>query len=127
MLVGHVRHARFPRDLLETSSRGCHEDATSCTGHRVDGCCALRALNTVEGMLTICRRYKKYRLRCARCWHIPRKQWAWSPAVWRQQISLRCQKCGLHLSQTQQLQQHQHHIVHSKHHACSNRKAESTC
>jgi len=24
----HVRHARFPRDMLAISSRGCHEDAT---------------------------------------------------------------------------------------------------
>jgi len=29
ILVRHVRHAaRFPRDMLATSSRGCHEDAT---------------------------------------------------------------------------------------------------
>jgi len=31
ILVRHVRHARFPRDLLATSSRGCHEDATMKT------------------------------------------------------------------------------------------------
>ena len=31
ILVRHVRHARFPRDLLATSSRGCHEDATRKT------------------------------------------------------------------------------------------------
>jgi len=28
VLVRHVRHARFPRDMLATSSRGSHEDAT---------------------------------------------------------------------------------------------------
>ena len=28
ILVRHVRHARFPRDLLATSSQGCHQDAT---------------------------------------------------------------------------------------------------
>jgi len=28
ILVRHVRHSRFPRDMLPTSSRGCHEDAT---------------------------------------------------------------------------------------------------
>jgi len=28
IVVRHVRHARFPRDMLATSSRGCHEDAT---------------------------------------------------------------------------------------------------
>ena len=27
ILVRHVRHAQFPRDMLATSSRGCHEDA----------------------------------------------------------------------------------------------------
>ena len=29
ILVRHVQHARFPRNMLATSSRGCHEDATS--------------------------------------------------------------------------------------------------
>jgi len=28
ILVRHVRYARFPRDMLATSSRGCHKDAT---------------------------------------------------------------------------------------------------
>jgi len=28
ILVRHVRHAQFSRDMLATSSRGCHEDAT---------------------------------------------------------------------------------------------------
>ena len=28
ILVRHVRHARFPRNMLATSSRGCHQDAT---------------------------------------------------------------------------------------------------
>ena len=28
ILVRHVRHVRFPRDMLATSSRGRHEDAT---------------------------------------------------------------------------------------------------
>ena len=28
ILVGHIRHARFPREALATSSRGRHEDAT---------------------------------------------------------------------------------------------------
>ena len=28
ILVRHVRHVRFPRDMLATSSKGCHEDAT---------------------------------------------------------------------------------------------------
>jgi len=28
ILVRHVRHARFSRDMLATSARGCHEDAT---------------------------------------------------------------------------------------------------
>jgi len=31
ILVRHVRHARFRRDLLATSSRGCHEDVTRKT------------------------------------------------------------------------------------------------
>ena len=26
ILVRHIRHAQFPRDLLVTSLRGCHED-----------------------------------------------------------------------------------------------------
>ena len=84
-----------------------------------------------------CGRYKKYRLRCAGCWHIPRKQWAWSPvAVWLQKTSLRCQKCGLHLSQQhrqQQQQQQQHspskrslHYTHGYlNHAADARQASS--
>jgi len=30
-LVRHIRLTRFPRDLLATSSRGCHDDATRKT------------------------------------------------------------------------------------------------
>jgi len=31
ILVRHIRHAQFPRDLLATFSWGCHEDATRKT------------------------------------------------------------------------------------------------
>jgi len=70
---------------------------------------AASCVHFYSAVLNRCRRYKKYRLRCSRCWHIPRKQWLMSPAsAWRQQTPTRCQKCGLHQSQQQQ-------HMHSKH------------